>query len=115
MRQKKSWRPWHEQISQPLVGDLHAERVATWEPAALQVNINQRQRLVDEAKVDDYVQIGDKLAPFTLLNVEGGELNRDLLLADGPAVLIFSASPAAPHAISPCPITSASSIRAYGS
>ncbi|WP_191488098.1 peroxiredoxin-like family protein [Pseudomonas sp. FEN] len=72
-----------------LLADLHAERVATWEPAALQVNINQRQRLVDEAKVDDYVQIGDKLAPFTLLNVEGGELNRDLLLADGPAVLIF--------------------------
>ncbi len=68
---------------------LHAERVATWAPAALQVNIDQRQRLVDEARVDEYVQVGDELDPFTLLNVEGGELNRELLLADGPAVLIF--------------------------
>ncbi|RDS88552.1 peroxiredoxin-like family protein [Pseudomonas fluorescens] len=68
---------------------LHAERVATWAPAALQVNIDQRQRLVDEARVDDYVQIGDELDPFTLLTVEGGELTRERLLADGPAVLIF--------------------------
>lgn len=71
------------------LADLHAERVATWAPEALQVNIDQRQRLVDEARPDDYVQVGDELAPFTLLTVEGGELNRDLLLADGPAVLIF--------------------------
>jgi len=72
-----------------LLADLHAGRVTSWEPAALQVNINQRQRLVDEAKVDDYAKVGDKLAPFTLLNVDGGELNHDLLLADSPAVLIF--------------------------
>ncbi|SFU45138.1 peroxiredoxin-like family protein [Pseudomonas sp. OV546] len=71
------------------LADLHAERVATWAPEALQVNIDQRQRLVDEARPDDYVQVGDELASFTLLTVEGGELNRDLLLADGPAVLIF--------------------------
>ena len=68
---------------------LHAERVATWAPAALQVNIDQRQRLVNEARPDNYVQVGDELDPFTLLNVEGGELNRELLLADGPAVLTF--------------------------
>ncbi|AUG07260.1 peroxiredoxin-like family protein [Pseudomonas sp. S09G 359] len=68
---------------------LHAERVATWAPAALQINIDQRQRLVDEARPDAYVQVGDELDPFTLLNVEGGELTRELLLADGPAVLIF--------------------------
>lgn len=72
-----------------LLANLHAERVATWEPAVLQVNINQRQRLVDDARSDDYVQVGDELDPFTLLNVEGGELNHELLLADGPAVLIF--------------------------
>ncbi|MBD8671686.1 peroxiredoxin-like family protein [Pseudomonas lurida] len=71
------------------LAELHAERVATWAPAALQVNIDQRQRLVDEARPHDYVQVGDELDPFTLLNVEGGELNRDLLLADGPAVLVF--------------------------
>ncbi|KAA0944837.1 MULTISPECIES: peroxiredoxin-like family protein [unclassified Pseudomonas] len=71
------------------LADLHAERVATWAPAALQVNINQRQRLVDEAPGKDFVKVGDVLEPFTLLKVEGGELNRELLLADGPAVLIF--------------------------
>ncbi|MGU9825422.1 peroxiredoxin-like family protein [Pseudomonas sp. LF090] len=71
------------------LAELHAERVATWAPAALQVNTDQRQRLVDEAQPDAYVQVGDALDPFTLLNVEGGELNLDLLLADGPAVLIF--------------------------
>lgn len=71
------------------LADLHAERLATWAPAALQVNIDQRQRLVTEAWPDDYVQVGDELDPFTLLTVEGSELNRELLLADGPAVLIF--------------------------
>jgi peroxiredoxin len=72
-----------------LLANLHAERVASWEPAALQVNIDQRQRLVDEARVDDFVRAGDSLAPFTLLKVEGGSLSRDELLANGPAVLIF--------------------------
>jgi len=72
-----------------LLANLHAERVATWAPAALQVNIDQRQRLVDEARVDDFVRAGDSLEPFTLLKVEGGSLSRDELLANGPAVLIF--------------------------
>ncbi|WP_324745740.1 peroxiredoxin-like family protein [Pseudomonas veronii] len=72
-----------------LLANLHAERVATWEPAALQVNIDQRQRLVDEARVEDFVKAGDSLEPFTLLKVEGGSLSSDELLANGPAVLIF--------------------------
>ncbi|WP_392888608.1 peroxiredoxin-like family protein [Pseudomonas migulae] len=72
-----------------LLADLHAQRVATWEPAALQVNINQRRRLVEEARSEDFVSIGDTLEPFTLLKVEGGRLSRDELLAKGPAVLIF--------------------------
>jgi peroxiredoxin len=72
-----------------LLANLHAERLATWEPAALQVNIDQRQRLVNEARIDDFVSAGDSLEPFTLLKVEGGSLSRDELLANGPAVLIF--------------------------
>jgi peroxiredoxin len=72
-----------------LLADLHAERLATWEPAALQVNIDQRQRLVNEARAEDFVNVGDSLEPFTLLKVEGGNLSRDELLANGPAVLIF--------------------------
>jgi peroxiredoxin len=72
-----------------LLADLHAQRVATWEPAALQVNIDQRQRLVDEARHADFVKVGDGVEPFSLLKVEGGSLNQDELLANGPAVLIF--------------------------
>lgn len=72
-----------------LLADLHAQRVASWEPAALQVNIDQRQRLVDEARHEDFVKVGDTLEPFTLLKVEGGTVSRDELLAAGPAVLIF--------------------------
>ncbi|MHC8320856.1 peroxiredoxin-like family protein [Pseudomonas sp. GB2N2] len=77
-----------ESLNQQLAA-LHAERLATWDPAALQVNIDQRQRLVDEARVDDFVSAGDSVQPFTLLKVEGGSLTRDELLANGPAVLIF--------------------------
>lgn len=77
-----------ESLNQQLAA-LHAERLATWEPAALQVNIDQRQRLVNEARIDDFVGAGDSVEPFTLLKVEGGSLTRDELLANGPAVLIF--------------------------
>lgn len=72
-----------------LLAELHAERVRTWDPAALQVNIDQRQRLVDQAPAQAFVRPGDNLAPFTLFKVEGGELTLDTLLRDGPAVLVF--------------------------
>lgn len=71
------------------LADLHAERVASWAPEALQVNINQRQRLVDNADTERFVKAGDHLEPFELLKVEGGVLSRDQLLANGPAVLLF--------------------------
>lgn len=71
------------------LADLHAERVRSWDPAALQVNIDQRQRLVDDAKTDQFVRAGDILAPFELLRVEGGTLELDVLVANGPAVLVF--------------------------
>lgn len=72
-----------------LLADLHAERVATWEPTQLQVNINQRQRLVDDANAAAYVGVGQTLEPFTLLDVQTGQLTSQRLLRDGPAVLIF--------------------------
>ncbi|WP_296250555.1 peroxiredoxin-like family protein [Pseudomonas sp. UBA4194] len=71
------------------LADLHAERVRSWDPAVLQVNIDQRQRLVDEAQTDQFVRAGDILAPFELLKVEGGTLDLDVLVASGPAVLVF--------------------------
>lgn len=72
-----------------LLADLHAERVRTWEPAALQVNIDQRAALVAQADPAAWIKAGDKVEPFTLLDVEGGELTLKGLTAKGPAVLVF--------------------------
>ena len=72
-----------------LLADLHAERVRTWESAALQVNIDQRATLVKQANPSAWIKVGDKVEPFTLLDVEGGELTLKSLTAKGPAVLVF--------------------------
>jgi len=72
-----------------LLAELHAERVRTWTPEALKVNVDQRQTLVDNARHDLFVRAGDSLAAFELLKVEGGLLSLDQLVADGPAVLVF--------------------------
>jgi len=72
-----------------LLADLHAERVRTWDPAKLQVNIDQRRELVEAFDPDSVISEGSVLPPFTLLDVEGGEITRETLLAEGPAVLIF--------------------------
>lgn len=72
-----------------ILADLHAHRVKTMDPAALKINIDQRQTLVDTANYDGFVKAGDTVEPFTLQNVDGGELTLDGLLANGPAVLIF--------------------------
>jgi peroxiredoxin len=72
-----------------LLGDLHAERVATWAPEALKVNIDQRQHLVDTANPEAWVKQGDVLDSFELLKVEGGSLSLEQLTANGPAVLVF--------------------------
>ena len=72
-----------------LLSDLHAERLLSWDPAKLQVNIDQRRELVEAFDPTKAIQAGDTLPDFTLLDVEGGEINRASLLSDGPAVLIF--------------------------
>ncbi len=77
--------------------DLHAERVRTMDPAKLQININQRRDLVDAFDPSKAVRVGDTVAPFTLLDVDGGTITDRTLLADGPAVLIvfrFAGCPA---------------------
>lgn len=72
-----------------LLAGLHAERVRTWDPAKLQVNIDQRRELVERFDPAKAVQAGDGIAPFTLEDSTGGVIRSDALLADGPAVLIF--------------------------
>ena len=72
-----------------LLADLHAERVRTWDPAVLQVSINQRETLVRDADYDGFVKAGDRLEPFSLTEVDKGQLDIDTLLKSGPVVLIF--------------------------
>lgn len=72
-----------------LLAELHAERQRTWAPEALKVNVDQRQRLVDEADPERFVRAGDIVEPFELLKVEGGSLSLEQLLSKGPAVLVF--------------------------
>lgn len=71
------------------LADLHAERVRTWDPAALQINIDQRLTLVETADPSAWVKEGDSVEPFVLKDVEGGDLTLESLTATGPAVLIF--------------------------
>jgi peroxiredoxin len=72
-----------------LLADLHAERVRTWEPAVLQINIDQRRELVEQADPSAWVKAGDRLAAFELEEVDGERLTLDGLTAKGPAVLVF--------------------------
>ncbi len=78
-----------EPTLQQKLADLHAERVRTFDPAALQVNIDQRATLVQAAKTARFVRAGDIVQPFTVQEVGGATLSLDDLLAHGPAVLIF--------------------------
>ena len=71
------------------LADLHAERVSTWDPAVLKINIDQRATLVETADPSAWVKVGERLEPFTLLDVEGGVLSLEALVQRGPAVLVF--------------------------
>ena len=68
---------------------LHAERVRTMDPAKLAKNIDQWQALVAAFDPAKAVRAGQTVAPFDLLDVDGGTLSLDLLVADGPVVLVF--------------------------
>jgi peroxiredoxin len=71
------------------LADLHAERVRTWDPAVLKINIDQRQTLVETADPAAWVKVGDPVEPFVLKDVEGGDLTLESLTARGPVVLVF--------------------------
>ncbi|MDR6532798.1 peroxiredoxin [Caulobacter rhizosphaerae] len=71
------------------LADLHAERVRTWDPAALKINVDQRRTLVETADPARWIQVGDRLDPFVLRDVEGGDLPLEALIQRGPAVLVF--------------------------
>ncbi|MET0241153.1 MAG: peroxiredoxin-like family protein [Sphingobium sp.] len=68
---------------------LHAEREKSWPAAQLAKNVATRQRLVDKYDPAAHAQVGDKVAPFSLIDADGKTLTSDALLANGPAVLFF--------------------------
>jgi peroxiredoxin len=72
-----------------LLADLHAQRVATWRPEDLQVNIDQRKTLLDTANRDRFIKSGDVIEPFSVPEVGGGIIELDALLETGPVVVIF--------------------------
>lgn len=72
-----------------LLADLHAERVRTWDPAQLKLNIDQRRILVETAAPSRWIKAGDRLSPFGLEEVDGEPLTLESLTLNGPAVLIF--------------------------
>jgi len=71
------------------LADLHAERVATWRPEDLQVNIDQRALLESTSDRCGFIAVGDKIPDFTVLEVDGTSLTLDALVQDGPAVLVL--------------------------
>ena len=72
-----------------LLADLHAERVRSWDPAALKINVDQRATLVETADPAAWIKVGNVVEPFALKDVEGGELTLKGLTAKGPVVLVF--------------------------
>lgn len=72
-----------------LLAELHAERERTWEPAQLQLNIDQRRELVETADPALWPKVGDPIPDFELEEVDGEILTPAGLTARGPAVLIF--------------------------
>jgi peroxiredoxin len=72
-----------------LLAALHAERVRAGDPKALQVNIRQRQTLVETADRAAWVKAGDQAPDFRLTEVDGEELTLSGLTANGPVVLVL--------------------------
>ena len=58
-------KPNSESLNQ-LLADLHAERVASWRPDDLRINIEQRERLVADENADAYVKVGDVIDSFSV-------------------------------------------------
>ncbi len=71
------------------LADFQANRALTMAADKLKINVDQRRLLVDTADRAAFVKAGDTVAPFTLTEVDEGELTLQALLQSGPAVLIF--------------------------
>ena len=78
-----------QQSLHQLLADVHAHRVATFDPKVLQINIDQRALLVETEDATRYPKVGDVIPGFNLEEVNEGALTLEQLVENGPAVLIF--------------------------
>ncbi|WP_408590874.1 peroxiredoxin-like family protein [Novosphingobium sp.] len=69
--------------------ELQAERDRTWPPEQLAKNANQRRVLVERHDPAALPKAGDRVEPFTLVDVDGIHVPSTEILANGPAVLVF--------------------------
>jgi peroxiredoxin len=69
--------------------DFQAKRAAALAPDKLKINVDQRRLLVETSNRGEYVNAGDVVEAFELIEVGGERLTRDALLKRGPVVLIF--------------------------
>jgi len=79
----------NEESLNQLLANLHAQRVATWRPEDLRINIEQRQRLIQEEDTGEYIKNGDEVKSFSVPGVDGTVIELDELLARGPVVVVF--------------------------
>jgi peroxiredoxin len=77
-----------ESVNQ-LLANLHAERVATWRPEDLRINVEQRKLLVDTENTDQYIKEGDVVESLAVPGVGGDVIELDELVARGPVVVVF--------------------------
>ncbi|WP_337188046.1 peroxiredoxin-like family protein [Phenylobacterium sp.] len=99
------------------LADLHAERERSWDPAALQINVDQRRELVEAADASAWLAVGATVPDFELEEVDGARLTLAGLTADGPAMLVFfrfAGCPACNIALPHYERTLASGLRSLG-
>jgi len=72
-----------------MLAEFQAKRAETMPADKLRINVDQRRLLVDTADRSGFVRAGDRVAPFTLTEVDRGPVTLAALLEAGPLVLVF--------------------------
>lgn len=71
------------------LADFHDKRATIMPADQLKANVDQRRLLAETADRSLFVKRGDSVQAFTLAEVDEGDLTLDVLLENGPLVLIF--------------------------
>lgn len=71
------------------LAEFQAKRALTMPADKLKINVDQRRTLIETADRSSFVAVGDVVEPFEIEEVDGGRLSLDILIKNGPAVLVF--------------------------